>query len=158
MSIPLPRLEDIIGPSGIAPRIEALLPTGVRCRQLRVSTLILGMMLTHADRRPAHLTGVHAALTALSAADQRLRHPFQGQRPNLPLTLILQMNRHMRSSTFSSMTRAVCAHGLSLRFTSASCTRSTRRAVQGWASKTMQTALATCAFHGRRSDGRLGRS
>ena len=65
VSIPLPRLEDIIEASGIAPRIEALLPAGVRHRQLRVATLLLGMMLTLADRRPAHLTEVHAALTAL---------------------------------------------------------------------------------------------
>ena len=67
---PLTQLEDIIEASGIAPRIEALLPAGVRHRQLKASTLILGMMLTQADRRPAHLTGVHAALTALPAADQ----------------------------------------------------------------------------------------
>ena len=66
----LARLEDIIDTSGTAPRIEALLPTGVRCRQLRVRTLLLGMLLTLADRRPAHLTEVHAALTALPAADQ----------------------------------------------------------------------------------------
>ena len=71
MSIPLPALEAIIEASGVAPRIEALLPAGVRHRQLKASTLILGMMLTQADRRPAHLTGVHAALTALPAADQR---------------------------------------------------------------------------------------
>jgi hypothetical protein len=70
VNIPLPPLEDIIGASGIAPRIEALLPAGVRHRQLRAATLILGMMLTQADRRPAHLTEVHAALTALPAADQ----------------------------------------------------------------------------------------
>jgi hypothetical protein len=63
-------LEAIIEASGIAPRIEALLPAGVRRRQLTVSTLILGMMLTQAGRRPAHLTEVHAALTALPAADQ----------------------------------------------------------------------------------------
>ena len=68
--IPLPRLEAIIEASGIAPRIEALLPAGVRHRQLKVATLILGMMLTVADRRPAHLTGIHAALTALPSADQ----------------------------------------------------------------------------------------
>ena len=66
----LTQLEDIIEASGIAPRVEALLPAGVRHRQLRVATLILGMMLTLADRRPAHLTEVHAALTALPAADQ----------------------------------------------------------------------------------------
>jgi hypothetical protein len=71
VSIPLPRLEEIIGASGVAPRIEALLPAGVRHRQLKVATLILGMMLALADRRPAHLTEVHAALTTLTAADQR---------------------------------------------------------------------------------------
>ena len=70
MSIPLPRPGEIIGASGIATRIEALLPAGVRHRQLKASTLILGMMLTQADRRPAHLTEVHAALTALPPADQ----------------------------------------------------------------------------------------
>ena len=37
MSIPLAALEEIIDTSGIAPRIEALLPTGVRRRQLRVA-------------------------------------------------------------------------------------------------------------------------
>ena len=71
MSIPPAVLEAIIEASGIAPRIEALLPAGVRHRQLKASTLILGMMLTLADRRPAHLTEVHAALTALPPADQR---------------------------------------------------------------------------------------
>jgi hypothetical protein len=71
VSIPAAVLETIIEASGIAPRIEALLPAGVRHRQLKASTLILGMMLTQADRRPAYLTEVHAALTALPAADQR---------------------------------------------------------------------------------------
>ena len=71
MSIPLRVAEAIIDASGAAPRIEALLPIGVRHRQLKASTLLLGMMLTLADRRPAHLTGVHAALTGLPAGDQR---------------------------------------------------------------------------------------
>ena len=71
MSIPLRVAEAIIDASGAAPRIEALLPIGVRHRQLTASTLLLGMMLTLADRRPAHLTGVHAALTGLPAGDQR---------------------------------------------------------------------------------------
>jgi len=71
VSIPPAVLEAITGASGIATRIEALLPAGVRHRQLKAATLILGMMLTQADRRPAHLTEVHAALTALPAADQR---------------------------------------------------------------------------------------
>jgi len=63
-------LEAIIDASGVAPRIEALLPIGVRHRQLRARTLLLGMALTLADRRPAHLTQVHAALISLPGADQ----------------------------------------------------------------------------------------
>jgi hypothetical protein len=66
----LTQLEDIIDASGAAPQIEALLPAGVRHRQLRTRTLLLGMLLTLADRRPAHLTGVHAALTTLPPGDQ----------------------------------------------------------------------------------------
>jgi hypothetical protein len=66
----LTRLEDIIDASGSAPRIEALLPAGVRHRQLSVRTLLLGMLLTLADRRPAYLTEAHAALTILPAGDQ----------------------------------------------------------------------------------------
>ncbi len=67
---PLARIEEITGASGIAPRIEALLPIGVRHRQLRVRTLLAGMLLTQADCRPAHLTRVRDALTSLPAADQ----------------------------------------------------------------------------------------
>ncbi|HET9974631.1 MAG TPA: hypothetical protein VFQ68_40810 [Streptosporangiaceae bacterium] len=70
MSIPLAELEDLIDGSGIAPEIEVLLPAGVRHRQLAVRTLILGMLLTLDDGRPAQLTRVHAALTALPADDQ----------------------------------------------------------------------------------------
>jgi hypothetical protein len=66
----LTRLEDIIDASGAAPRIEALPPIGVRHRQLRVRTLLLGMVLTLADRRPAYLTEVRAALIALPGPDQ----------------------------------------------------------------------------------------
>ena len=70
MSIPLAVLEDIIDTSGAAARIEALLPAAVRRRQLTARTLLTGMMLTLNDRRPAHLTQVHAVLTTLPAADQ----------------------------------------------------------------------------------------
>jgi hypothetical protein len=63
------RLEGIIDGSRAA-RIEALLPIGVRHRQLKVRTLILGMLLTLADRRPACLTEVHQALTGLPEPDQ----------------------------------------------------------------------------------------
>ena len=69
--IPLPVLEDITDRSGIAPRIELLLPTGVRARQLLVRTLLLGMLTVLADHRPAHLTRVHQALTTLPEDDQR---------------------------------------------------------------------------------------
>jgi hypothetical protein len=70
VSIPLAALEEIIDTSGVAPRIEALLPTGVRRRQLRVRTLLAGMMLSQAGQRPAHLTRVRDALTALPEPDQ----------------------------------------------------------------------------------------
>jgi hypothetical protein len=70
VSIPLAALEEITGASGAAPRIEALLPAGVRHRQLRVRTLLAGMLLSQAGHRPAHLTRVHHALTTLPAADQ----------------------------------------------------------------------------------------
>jgi hypothetical protein len=70
VSIPLAVLENITGTSGAAPAIEALLPAGVRHRQLKVRTLFLGMMLALADDRPAHLTRVHQALTALPGPDQ----------------------------------------------------------------------------------------
>jgi hypothetical protein len=70
VSIPLAVLEDIIDGSGAAPAIEALLPAGVRHRQLTARTLLAGMMLTLDDRRPACLTEVHAALTALPGPDQ----------------------------------------------------------------------------------------
>jgi hypothetical protein len=69
--IALTVLEEIIDVSGIAPRIEVMLPIGVRRRQLKVRTLLAGMCLAHADHRPAHLTRVHQALTALSEDDQR---------------------------------------------------------------------------------------
>ena len=69
--IPLAALEEVIDASGVAPRIEAMLPIGVRARQLSVRTLLAGMCLTQADGRPAHLTRVHQALTALPEDDQR---------------------------------------------------------------------------------------
>ena len=69
--IPLAAFEKIIDDSGVAPRIEAILPIGVRARQLTVRTLLAGMCLTQADGRPAHLTRVHQALTALPEPDQR---------------------------------------------------------------------------------------
>jgi hypothetical protein len=68
--IPLAALETVIDASGTAARIEAMLPIGVRRRQLSVRTLLAGMCLALADGRPAHLTRVHRALTSLPASDQ----------------------------------------------------------------------------------------
>jgi len=68
--IPLAELQDIIDASGAAPRVEAMLPVGVRARQLTVRTLLAGMCLAQADHRPAHLTRVHQALVSLSEGDQ----------------------------------------------------------------------------------------
>jgi hypothetical protein len=69
--IPLAASEQIIDASGVAPRIEAMLPAGVRRRQLSVRTLLAGMYLTQADHRPAHLTRVHQVLTGLPEDEQR---------------------------------------------------------------------------------------
>ena len=66
----LARFEDIVDRAQVTTRIEALLPAGARPRQLTVRTLLLGMLLTLADHRPAHLTRVHHALTALPDADR----------------------------------------------------------------------------------------
>src|SRR5450755_2983139 len=68
--IPLAAFETVIDASGAAARIEAMLPIGVRPRQLSARTLLAGLCLTQADHRPAHLTRVHQALTVLSEDDQ----------------------------------------------------------------------------------------
>jgi hypothetical protein len=67
----LATFEELIDASGVAPRIEAMLPVGVRPRQLRVRTLLAGMCLAQADHRPAHLTRVHQALISLPGDDLR---------------------------------------------------------------------------------------
>jgi len=68
---PLAASGEIIDASGVAPRIEAMLPIGVRPRQLKVRTLLAGMCLAQAGHRPAHLTRVHQALTSLPGDEQR---------------------------------------------------------------------------------------
>jgi hypothetical protein len=69
--IPLPVLEGVLDASGTAPRIEALLASRVRPRQLTARTLLLGMMIAAADGRPPHLTRVHQALASLPEGEQR---------------------------------------------------------------------------------------
>ncbi len=68
--MPLTAIEKVIDASGIAPVIEQALPAGVRERQLSARTLLAGMMAALDDGRPAHLTRVLQALTALPEADQ----------------------------------------------------------------------------------------
>jgi len=69
--IPLAAFEEVIGTSGVALRIEAALPIGVRPRQLSIRTLLAGMCPAQADHRPAHLTRVHQALVSLPQDEQR---------------------------------------------------------------------------------------
>ena len=68
--IPLAASEAIIGASGAAPRIEAMLPRGP-APAVTARTLLLGMMLALAHGRPAHPTRVHRALARLPEDDQR---------------------------------------------------------------------------------------
>jgi len=67
----LEQLERIVERAGIAERIEALLPVGVRPRQLRVRTLLIGMLSVACEGRPAHLSRVHEALLSLPEAEKR---------------------------------------------------------------------------------------
>jgi hypothetical protein len=66
--ITLAALEGVIDASGTAARIEAMLPIGVRRRQLSVRTLLAGMCLALADGRPAHLTRVHRGVCQIFCA------------------------------------------------------------------------------------------
>ena len=63
--------ETVIDAAGVAPILERRMPTGGRPRQLQARTLLVGMLLSQADGRPAHHTRVHDALVALAPADQR---------------------------------------------------------------------------------------
>lgn len=69
-AVPVQRLQAIVDASGVAERIELMLPVGVRPRQLRASTLLIGMLAALYDHRPAHLRRVHEALIALSEAEK----------------------------------------------------------------------------------------
>jgi hypothetical protein len=100
--IPLPVLEEITDRSGIAPRIEVLLPIGVRARQLAVRTLLLGMLIVLADHRPAHLTRVHQALVTLPEDHQRRLGVLAGWKTGPHLLTYRQTER-----TFGLVTRAL---------------------------------------------------
>jgi hypothetical protein len=66
----LEQLEVMLDGSGAPTFIEALLPSGGRPRQLRVHALLLGLLLSQLDARPAHLTRVHRALVRLNPDDR----------------------------------------------------------------------------------------
>ena len=70
----LARLEALVDDEGVAGMLAVIdkkLPVGVRPRQLRVRSLLLGMLLAQDDGRPAHLSRVHEALVLLPEADRR---------------------------------------------------------------------------------------
>ena len=54
----------------MAEALEAGLPHGARARQLSARTLVVGMLVALAERRPAQLTRAHAALLGLAEADR----------------------------------------------------------------------------------------
>ena len=66
----LARIEALVDDSSIAPGLEALVPRGARGRQLSVRTLIIGIMVTLFDSRPAHLSRVYEAQVGSSEADK----------------------------------------------------------------------------------------
>ena len=94
----LAAFEEIIDASGAAARIEAMLPTGVRRRQLTVHTLLAGMCLTQADGRPAQPgrdrlrfcpgTGTAASLGG-TIATARVQYPARGASLACPLREVM---------------------------------------------------------------------
>jgi hypothetical protein len=70
MSVATERLEQVIDASQVASRLEALLPIGIRPRQLQVRTLLLGMLAVAVDKRPALLVNVHEALIGLPESER----------------------------------------------------------------------------------------
>ena len=69
----LSRLEALLDETALHHEIAALeasLPIGVRPRQLRLRTFLLGAACCLSDGRPAHLVRVHQALCALNEADR----------------------------------------------------------------------------------------
>ena len=100
--IPLAAFEEIIDASGVPPRIEAMLPIGVRARQLSVRTLLAGMLLALADHRPAQLTRVHQALISLPEDDQRTARRLADWKHGPHLLTYRQAER-----TFSLVARAL---------------------------------------------------
>jgi hypothetical protein len=68
--VSLAAIEAVLDRSGVASSIEMAMPAGGRPRQLPVRTLLVGIVLTLADHRPALLSRVHAAHVGLSHLDK----------------------------------------------------------------------------------------
>jgi len=67
----LSEIEAIIDASAVSATIEMALPAGGRPRQLRVRTLLIGMLVAQSDDRPDHLVRVHRCLLGLDPPDRR---------------------------------------------------------------------------------------
>jgi hypothetical protein len=62
--------EAIVDRSGVAEVIEARLPCGVRRRQLRIRTMLVGALCALGDDRPGYLVRIHRALVSLDPAER----------------------------------------------------------------------------------------
>lgn len=67
----LGRVEAVVDTASVDATVEAMLPVGVRPRQLSVRTLLVGILLALCDGRPGHLSRVHEALVSLPAPERR---------------------------------------------------------------------------------------
>ena len=89
--------------------LEAGLPHGVRARQLSARTLLVGMLVALAEGRPAQLTRVHAALSALPEAD-RARLGVVSEWRTGPHTLSYRQVEHTARLLAASLAKA-CPDG-----------------------------------------------
>jgi len=102
-AVPVQRLQAIVDASGVAERIEQMLPVGVRPRQLSVRTLLIGMLAALYDHRPAHLRRVHEALTRLPEQEKWRLGVLALWKSGEHLLTYRQTER-----TFSLVVRALC--------------------------------------------------
>jgi hypothetical protein len=86
--------------------IEAMLPAGVRHRQLSARAWLVGTLLALADGRPAHLVRVHEALVGLPEAD-RARLKVTEQWRTGPHLLTYRQTWTTARSVFSVLKKAV---------------------------------------------------
>lgn len=92
--------------AGVCDAIEAAMPTGGRPRQLRIRTLLVGLLLALSEHRPAHLCRVHGALVALPAGDRERLGITTGTASGPHTLTYRQVER-----TVSTMTAVLAAAG-----------------------------------------------